>query len=97
MASFQAPKSSFMTSEKKKYGKNYTVGYHFDSYPNKKRESRVKISLVVSLGGKKEFYPILPEAFMFRKFWKEAIDPETGDKLSHNFIQARGNGDYEEV
>ena len=86
-----------MTSQSKNYGKSHNVGYHFDNYPNKKKEGRVKISLVVNLTGKKEYYPILPEAFMYRKYWKEAVDPETGQRLGHNFIQSRGNRDYESV
>ena len=86
-----------MSSPTKKYGKSHNVGFHFDNYPNKKKDGRVKISLVVNLSGKKEYYPILPEAFMYRKYWKEAVDHETGQKLGHNFIQSRGNRDYESV
>ncbi len=86
-----------MISNTKSYGKSYNVGLHFDNYPNKKQQGRVKISLVVNLSGKKEYYPILPAPFMFRKYWKEAIDPQSGQKLGHNFIQSRGNRDYEAV
>ncbi len=86
-----------MTYQTKNYGKSHNVGFHFDNYPNKKKDGRVKISLVVNLTGKKEYYPILPAPFMYRKYWKEAIDAETGQKLGHNFIQSRGNKDYEAV
>ena len=86
-----------MTSQTKNYGKSHNVGFHFDNYPNKKKDGRVKISLVVNLTGKKEYYPILPAPFMYRKYWKEAVDHETGQKLGHNFIQSRGNKDYESV
>ncbi len=86
-----------MTSQARNYGKSHNVGFHFDNYPNKKKEGRVKISLVVNLTGKKEYYPILPAPFMFRKYWKEAVDAETGQKLGHNFIQSRGNRDYESI
>jgi len=86
-----------MTSQARNYGKSHNVGFHFDNYPNKKKDGRVKISLVVNLTGKKEYYPILPAPFMYRKYWKEAVDAETGQKLGHNFIQSRGNKDYESV
>lgn len=86
-----------MSSQTRKYGKSFNVNFHFDNYPNKKKDGRVKISLVVNLSGKKEYYPILPEAFMYRKYWREAVDPDTGHKLGHNFVQSRSNKDYEQV
>ncbi len=94
------PKANLQAQKRKSgdgYAINYNVNFHFDNYPNKEAYGRVKISLVVNIGGKKEYYAIKPKAFMYRKFWREAIDPDTGKKLGHKFIQSRGNPDYERV
>lgn len=83
------------TPKQKNYRKANSVNFHFDSYPSKKENGRVKVSLAVCVKGKTEYYPISPAVFMYRKFWVPAHDNVTGKKLGYNVVNSIGNPDFE--